>query len=218
MSASFSRKLTADERFLEQNPWANAQHPAHGHLQRQRSAVSRPDSPLVTPAPQKRVVDLTAPQGSASTIAEPLSGQNSSIAPTPATGEENARPTKSRNGYLHNNSTPMKAPDTIIPETHELPLKELKPDTTKHPASSISTPTPKQTPPLYGPVQKGGSINDPLSIPDGPVPYSASPIPRFPTVKAEERPTHSLLDHHVPSALPVSMGPNGAGARFGSVV
>ena len=218
MSASFSRKSTADERFLEQNPWANPQHPAHSHLQRQRSAVSRPDSPLVTPAPQKRVVDLTAPQGSASTIADPLSGQNSSIAPTPATGEENAGATKSRNGYPHITSTPIKASEMMMQENHGFPLKDLKSDKIKHPASSISTPTPKQTPPLYGPVQKGSSINDPLPIPDGPVPYSASPRPRFSTVKVEERPTHSLLDHHVPSALPVGIGPNGAGARFGSVV
>ncbi|KAL8796942.1 MAG: hypothetical protein Q9195_000713 [Heterodermia aff. obscurata] len=210
LSASFSRKSTADERFLEQNPWANPQHPAHGHLQRQRSAVSRPDSPLVTPAPQKRVVDLTVPQGSASTIADPLSGPNSSLAPTPATGEENVGPTKSRNGYPHINSTPMKAPDPLImPETHDFPLnKDLKPDTAKHP-------TPKQTPPIYGPVQKGSSINDPLPIPDGPIPYSTtSPIPRFPTVKVEERPTaHALLlDSHAPSVL------NETRARFGSVV
>ena len=223
LSASFSKqKSNADERFLEQNPWANAQHPAHVHLQRQRSAISRPESPLVTPAPQKRVVDLTALQGSASTIAEPLSGQNSSMAPTPVTGEA----AKSPNGNIkpNINSTPIKAPERIVLDSHDIPPKESKPDDIKPTTSFLSNSTLKQ--PSFSFPRKpspnaptslhGSSLSNPLAIPDGPVPYTNSPIPRFPTVKVEERPAHSLLGHH---ALGVSTGPNGlGGGRFGGVV
>lgn len=221
LSASFSRqKSSTDERFLEQNPWANPQHPAHGHLQRQRSAMSRPESPVITPAPQKRVIDLTAQQGSASTIAEPSSAQNSSAFPTPATGEE--EPTaKSRNHVSKLHSTPIKAPKTVVLDDHDVPPKGTNLDNTKPPSTTLKqpqtnslhrNPSPKASTPL-----NGSSLSNPLSIPDGPVSFSVSPIPRFstPRVKVEERPTHSLLGHH---ALSVGTGPNGTGARFGGIV
>lgn len=91
-TAGFHRQRpAAEEHFLEQTPWANPQHPSH-HQQRQQmhrqvSALSRAATPSTTPAGQRRVIDLTEPQGSVSTIAEPPSGPNSSTAPTPATGE-----------------------------------------------------------------------------------------------------------------------------------
>ena len=94
--AGFPRqKPAAEERFLEQNPWANPQHPAHHQqqhpAQRQIPHISRPSSPFSTPAGQRRIVDLTAAQGSASTVAEPQSGPGSSTGPTPATDERTGR-------------------------------------------------------------------------------------------------------------------------------
>ena len=79
----------AEKHFLEQNPWANPQHPAHHQqrLHRQVSGLSGAATRSSTPAGQRRVVDCAEPQGSASTIAEPHSGPNSSVAQTPATGE-----------------------------------------------------------------------------------------------------------------------------------
>ncbi|MCJ1263141.1 hypothetical protein MMC22_003011 [Lobaria immixta] len=88
------QKPAAEEQFLEQNPWANAQHPAHHQnnpFQRQASGLSRPGTPVATPAAQRRIVDRAGPQGSASTIAEPHSGPPSSVVVTPATGEKLAR-------------------------------------------------------------------------------------------------------------------------------
>lgn len=90
-TSSFSRqRIGADEHFLEQNPWANPQHPSHHQqrqLHRQVSGLSRAVTPSLTPVAQRRIVDLTEPQGSASTIAEHTPGQSSSMTATPATAE-----------------------------------------------------------------------------------------------------------------------------------
>lgn len=84
-TASFSRnRPAAEEQFLEQNAWANSQHPVHQQLhhplQRQGSQIS---SSLTTPAAQRRIVDLSAPKGSASTIADESSVPTSSAVATP---------------------------------------------------------------------------------------------------------------------------------------
>ncbi|OJJ46271.1 hypothetical protein ASPZODRAFT_167262 [Penicilliopsis zonata CBS 506.65] len=78
---------TAEEEFLEHTPWANPQHPIHqqqaqGRMQ-QRGFEHSQAPPFTTPAAQKRVVDINAPNGSASTIPENLSAANSSAANTP---------------------------------------------------------------------------------------------------------------------------------------
>ncbi|KAL1986911.1 hypothetical protein VTN96DRAFT_5328 [Rasamsonia emersonii] len=90
MSSGLPRN-TADEAFLEQNPWANPQYALH-HQQthRQPSGTSNPAS-FTTPAAQKRVVDINAPNGSASTIAENASAANSSAANTPYGTEQDPR-------------------------------------------------------------------------------------------------------------------------------
>ncbi|RHZ51988.1 uncharacterized protein CDV56_104973 [Aspergillus thermomutatus] len=89
-------RTAAEEAFLEQTPWANPQHPIHHHhhqqQQQQQQIPPRPQSRVfenphassfATPAAQKRVVDINAPNGSASTIAENLSAANSSANNTP---------------------------------------------------------------------------------------------------------------------------------------
>ncbi|EHA21564.1 hypothetical protein ASPNIDRAFT_193828, partial [Aspergillus niger ATCC 1015] len=74
-------RTAAEEAFLEQTPWANPQHPIHQHQQLPQRPQSRvfenPRAPVfTTPAAQKRVVDIHAPNGSASTIAENSSANN----------------------------------------------------------------------------------------------------------------------------------------------
>ena len=208
-----------DERFLEQNPWANPQHPAHSHLQRQRSALSRPVSPLVTPAPQKRVIDLTGMQGSASTIAETQSGPNSSVVPTPLTGEQGAQESASHNGGgIH--STPIKQPE--LPIDKDVPISNARNHTTgpmKH-HSILQQSHISRKPQVYA---AGPSHSIPVEQPSSTL-YSKkstpSSPPRFPTVKAEE-PTHGIhqspLNHSYQTPTPVSTGANGQIRRFGAV-
>jgi len=68
---TYNRTTTADEaaaeeQFLESTPWANPRHPSHQEA-RYGPGPSRVPS-YQTPAGQRRIVDLTAPNGSASTI------------------------------------------------------------------------------------------------------------------------------------------------------
>ncbi|KAK2749741.1 hypothetical protein FQN55_002977 [Onygenales sp. PD_40] len=86
-SSSLLRPAAAEE-FLEQTPWANPQHSTHEQylqqLQQSRLAEQqRTENPFSTPAAQQRIVDLSAPNGSASTIPEHPSAPNSSAANTP---------------------------------------------------------------------------------------------------------------------------------------
>ncbi|KAI4648028.1 hypothetical protein J4E93_004439 [Alternaria ventricosa] len=68
---TYNRTTTADEaaaeeQFLESTPWANPRHPSHQES-RYPPGPSRVPS-YQTPAGQRRMVDLSAPNGSASTI------------------------------------------------------------------------------------------------------------------------------------------------------
>ncbi|KAJ5552980.1 hypothetical protein N7494_002358 [Penicillium frequentans] len=102
----------AEEAFLEQTPWANPQHPIHQQqAQHQYSQHHRPQgrafehpqaSSYATPAAQKRVVDINAPNGSASTIPENVSAANSSANNTPYGTEQESR---------HQQHGPFRNPD-----------------------------------------------------------------------------------------------------------
>lgn len=93
-------RTAAEEAFLEQTPWANPQHPIH-HQQSHHhySQQHRPQgqtfdvshASFATPAAQKQVVDVNAPNGSASTIAENISAANSSANNTPYGVEQETR-------------------------------------------------------------------------------------------------------------------------------
>ncbi|PKY07024.1 hypothetical protein P168DRAFT_287534 [Aspergillus campestris IBT 28561] len=94
MSAMSSNvfRTAAEEAFLEQTPWANPLHPAHQQqIGSQKLPGRAPEDhrapAYTTPAGQKRVVDVNAPNGSASTIAE-----NSSANNTPYGMEQDAGP------------------------------------------------------------------------------------------------------------------------------
>jgi hypothetical protein len=80
---------TTEEAFIDQNPWANASYALH-HQPLRPSGTANPTT-FTTPAAQKRVVDINAPNGSASTIAENASAANSSAANTPYGTEQEPR-------------------------------------------------------------------------------------------------------------------------------
>ncbi|KAJ5082041.1 hypothetical protein N7532_011084 [Penicillium argentinense] len=101
-SNMFRTAAAAEEAFLEHTPWANPQHPIHQQQaqQHQYTQHQRPQgrpfeapqaSSFATPAAQKRVVDVNAPNGSASTIPENASAANSSANNTPYGIEQDPR-------------------------------------------------------------------------------------------------------------------------------
>lgn len=74
---TYNQRNTADEvaaesEFLESTPWANPRHPSHLETRSQQESRFAPGSSRVasyqTPAGQRRIVDMNAPNGSASTI------------------------------------------------------------------------------------------------------------------------------------------------------
>ncbi|KAF7503323.1 hypothetical protein GJ744_003966 [Endocarpon pusillum] len=86
--ASTMSRPAAEEQFLEQNPWANPQHPVHQQqhtvrLSRHVSDQAQIADAIITPAAQKSLVDLDRPAGSASTVPEHLSAQASSASAKP---------------------------------------------------------------------------------------------------------------------------------------
>ena len=87
MTSAFSSNLTAptaEEQFLEKNPWANPQHPVHRlGLTRQNSNRSPMTDSFLTPAQQKNIAEAPIAVGSASTIVEHPSAQASSALNTP---------------------------------------------------------------------------------------------------------------------------------------
>ena len=74
---------TAEAQFLEQNPWANPQHPAHANAAYATLHGSAQVVNIATPAKQIRVANTTAAQDSASTI-EMVSNPPSSTVTTHA--------------------------------------------------------------------------------------------------------------------------------------
>ncbi|KAF2750848.1 hypothetical protein M011DRAFT_396191 [Sporormia fimetaria CBS 119925] len=87
---SYTRNTTADEvaaeeQFIEKTPWANPHHPAHQHQHYGAAMVAArpPNHQYQTPAGQRRMVDIHAPNGSASTI-DALSNPPSSANAPPA--------------------------------------------------------------------------------------------------------------------------------------
>ncbi|EKV15368.1 hypothetical protein PDIG_26710 [Penicillium digitatum PHI26] len=146
---------TAEEAFLEQTPWANPQHPIHQQQQLQHySQPPRPQgrtfehsqpSSYATPAAQKRVVDINAPNGSASTIPENASAANSSANNTPYGMEHDPRhPTQGpfqnpdydadhrKSGFRSLSSSPLDVRKSQPHLTHALEHRSPIPDAPSH--------------------------------------------------------------------------------------
>ena len=217
---------------MERNPWANAQHPAHSlqrqQIRRQVSALSRAPTPSSTPPAQRRVVDLTKPQGSASTIAEPQSGPNSSMVPTTATGEPETLAQLGKTPLLGGiliDSTPSRmARGSVEAIPAAMTLLETATDNGGEPQSNIpdhrqSSSVPENISretqasialPKPLPFMQSGSSSSKLNV------QTSSPA-RYPTIKAEDTSyisRHSPVSHqyHVPA--PVSAMPGGELNRF----
>lgn len=166
MSAMSSNifRTAAEEAFLEQTPWANPQHPIHQQQaqQHQYSQQHRPQgrpfeppqpSSFATPAAQKRVVDVNAPNGSASTIPENVSAANSSANNTPyGTEQEPRHPVQGpfrnpeydaehKSGLRSQSSSPLDVRKSHPQPKHTMERRSPAPDTSHHP---IFSPPPRQ--------------------------------------------------------------------------
>lgn len=232
-TSNFPRqRFGADEHFLEQNPWANPQHPSHHQqlqLHQQVSGLSRTATPSSTPAAQRRVVDLTEPQGSASTIPDYPSGPNSAMAATHATGESVNLGQPSLvyavNNHLHE-TTPSRITVTSKEGIAAIPgpfdasrdrgkgSQSSKLDQSHSPSllrhSAQDTQTSKALPKPLPFLQTGGGSSS------TPGPRTSTPG-RYPIVKAEDQghvSRHSPMpQYHTP---PVSTVANGQLNRFAS--
>lgn len=141
MSSNIFR-TAAEEAFLEQTPWANPQHPIHQQQpQHQYSQQHRPPpSSFATPAAQKRVVDINAPNGSASTIPENMSAANSSANNTPYGTEQELRhptqgpfrnpdyDTERKSGFRSQSSSPLDVRKAQPHPSHILERRSPGPD------------------------------------------------------------------------------------------
>lgn len=219
-TASFPRQRPgAEEHFLEQNPWANPQHPAH-HQQRMHRQVSGPRAaaPSSTPTGQRRLVDLAEPK-SASTIAEPQSGPSSSMAPTPATGEASKLLQSGRHSEMSDRIVDS-SPSRVVDGT----LLDSTPANLALQSSSKAKAEKRESPSLL----KNKSIDSltPSTLPK-PLPFmhtggltpgirTSTPI-RYPVIKAEDPKVgsrHSPIPHQFHGAAAVSTASNGQMNRF----
>lgn len=218
-TASFPpQKPRVEDHFLKQNPWANPQHPAHHQqrIHRQVSGLAGAATRSSTPAGQRRLVDLTDPHGSASTIAEPESGPNSSIAPTPATGEASKRAHSGRQSESVMESTPSRVVNgSLLDSTPANPALQDSPRTNAGKRNSPSLPrnmlidsqTPNVLPKPLPFMHTGGSI---------PGFRTSTPV-RYPIIKAEDANVgsrHSPIPHQLYGAAPVSTTTDGRVGRF----
>lgn len=141
-------RTAAEEAFLEQTPWANPQHPihqqqAHNQYQQHRPqgrAFEHQTSSFATPAAQKRVVDVNAPNGSASTIPENVSAANSSANNTPYGTDHHHGPFRNpdydferKSGFRSQSSSPLDVRKSH--PSHAMERRSPVPDASHNPFS-----------------------------------------------------------------------------------
>lgn len=234
-TASFPRPhAVVEEHSFEQQAWANPlSHPRHPVHQQQRqqlhrnvSALSRVGTPSQTPTAQRRVVDLTEPQGSASTIAEPQSGPSSSMAATPATGEV------AKLGKVEQRQAiGDKFIDSTPSRVKEAPMELTPPDVSQligvNKGKAIDpSKIERHYSPTVGRMPQEAHTSNVLPKPlpfmstGGPSSINgnrASTPVRYPVIKAEDGgqiPRHSSMPHQYHTASVVSTVPSGQMNRF----
>lgn len=218
----------ADEHFLEQNPWANPQHPAHLH--RQASALSRTVSPLATPALQRRSTETTAGLKSASTVADAQKAVYSSTASTPATGSQEKGLKMTRLGldaaaeHQAQTSTPSRLlpPDTdnaaSMPKSQHSGLQKshvsaMISSEKAHPSSAGRNQAQEIHMKPYVP-KVPRRVDSPSSMPTPKLP--SSPSARFPIMRADDMPRlpgRSPTPQHYHRPVPVNITANGGSDR-----
>ena len=181
------RTNTDEQRFLEQTPWANPQHPAHT-LSHNHSRFSRPQSPTITPVVQRRIIDSSALQESGSTIPEAQSGPSSSVAPTPVTGDVGAGPIRT-----FRNFTPSQSMDPT-------PSKQIAPPSSYTFLESGAKRGSGKRHPVHvdGESPIGGTTPQRMDQSDVATTQSVRLNPQFSysEVKLEERSVHGLYSQH----------------------
>ncbi|KAL8639595.1 MAG: hypothetical protein Q9228_003390 [Teloschistes exilis] len=216
-------KAGADEHFLEQNPWANPQHPAHLH--RQASALSRTASPLSNPVLTKRDSGTNSSAKQASTAAEGqarlhLSTGSSSAAVQPDRDSKTARQAYSARRELDAPmgmpaGLPQAADESLTPlvgrQQSRLQESKNSPLTILEKFNRRVTDEIHLRPYVPRMARKADSPNPNAAlIPK--VPTTASPSNRFPVIKAEDiarLPGRSPTPQHYHRQLPVNGAANG---------
>ncbi|KAL9606219.1 MAG: hypothetical protein Q9179_000616 [Wetmoreana sp. 5 TL-2023] len=218
-------KAVADEHFLEQNPWANPQHPAHLH--RQTSALSRTTSPLATPALSKRPTEASLGPRSTFAVVEAHSGRTSS-----ATVQQDRDSRATRPGYnarrdqANPPNTTRRHPPALT-ESLSLPLENQESRLQRRKASPLTT-SEKSYPSAVEREQvqemhmrpyipKASLKRDNASFASTfKLPTMGSPTNRYPVIKAEDvaRITrHSPTPQHYHRPVSVNGAAIGAGDR-----
>lgn len=216
-------KAVADEHFLEQNPWANPQHPAHLH--RQASALSRTASPLSNPVLTKRDSGTNSNAKQASTATEGqarlhLSTGSSSAAVQPDRDSKTARQAYSARRELDAPmgmpaGLPQAADESLTPlvgrQQSRLQGSNNSPLTILEKFNRSVTDEIHVRPYVPRMARKADSPNPNAAlIPK--VPTTASPSNRFPVIKAEDiarLPGRSPTPQHYHRQLPVDGAANG---------
>ena len=173
---TYNQRTTADEvaaesEFLESTPWANPRHPSHQETRSQQESRFAPGPSRIptyqTPAGQRRVVDLNAPNGSASTI-EANSNPPSS----------NAHNTNGRIGESESPVMQMKRPPTEYtsytdtPGSHPRSMGILGRET----YGILSSPAAQHAEPLHEPpTQRWSVTSGSPAMPPGP-PGARAPL------------------------------------------
>lgn len=219
----------ADERFLEQNPWANPQHPAHLH--RQASALSRTVSPSAPPISQKRAPESSGSLQVASTLAEAQQGPYPSMLPTPATGESDRDPKASRLGLSTSTAhlptsgfgrqpPPSTENSNSVATNHQGGLQKNRAlagtsSEKAHASASGRFQAPEIHMRPYVPkLPRRTETNSPSSGPTAKLP--TSPPTRFPVIKPEDvmrLPGRSPTPQRMHRSIPVNVAANGARDR-----
>ena len=189
-------RTAAEEAFLEQTPWANPQHPVHQQQTQQQQrppnrAFEQPRAPsFTTPAAQKRVVDINAPNGSASTIAE-----NSSANNTPY-GEQEPQ-SVSHNGF--GNSDYDAERQARFRSLSSSPLDMRKPNLPLNNAFDGRSSDPASRNMAYSPPSARLGL------------FQSTASKRDPSPPLHSRPVSSI--HHHSTGIPSGSGPNQMTAR-----
>ncbi|KAI4259678.1 MAG: hypothetical protein LQ352_000611 [Teloschistes flavicans] len=214
-------KAVADEHFLEQNPWANPQHPVHLH--RQTSVLSRTASPLSNPAMPKRDSGINPASKQASAAAEGQARLHLSTGPSSAAVQPDRDPKTARQAYSarRESDAPMGMPARHIQAADEslTPLVGKQQSRLQGSKTSPLTILEKFNRGMTDEIHVRPYVPRMSQKADSPsaaliskIPTTGSPSNRFPVIKAEDiarLPGRSPTPQHYHRQLPVNGAANG---------
>ncbi|KAL9022632.1 MAG: hypothetical protein Q9185_000210 [Variospora sp. 1 TL-2023] len=215
----------ADEHFLEQNPWANPQHPAHLH--RQGSAISRTVSPLAAAARPRRSSESIEGVRPASTLPGRHQESYPSTSSNTVTGQQGVFPrlgsslgAEAGSQFSKPSGPPPSSTEMamFVARKQQGGLQEsrhaaLKLFAKAHPSASGRVQTPEMHMKPYIP-KISRRLGSPSLTAASKLP--ASPSTCIPVIKAEEvsrLPGRSPTPQHCHRRVPVNVAENGASDR-----